>query len=61
MADPASRIDAAIDRIVAAASVCLEDNEALRRRHAALHEAMTAAVAALDEQVARQDTNRIDA
>lgn len=61
MADPASRIDAAIDRIVAAASTCLDDNEALRQRHAALRDAMGAAVTALDQQIARQDTNRIDA
>jgi hypothetical protein len=61
MADPASRINSAIDRIVAAASTCLDDNDALRRRHAALRDAMAAAVGALDEQIARRDSNRIDA
>lgn len=49
----ADRIERAIARIEAASARRMREAEALGRRHAALRESMTEAVAALDDVIAR--------
>ena len=57
MADPdtLARIDAALQRIEAAAARRTDAAEAIARRHGALRARMAEAVAALDDLIARGD------